>query len=145
MLMAPDHVVGIYLPLVALYEGRPQPDSCHLLSMAPFDHEIRVRGPRTVEIEVLDGTMMQGLFELLYRSPEFPLRAGDVVDRGLFRAVILEGAPGKPERVAFEFDRELTHSSLRFMAWIEGRLRPLVLPAPGNSLILHRTIGPVGF
>ncbi len=145
VLTAPDHIVGIYLSVLLLHFDRLPFDSWRTLSVAPYDHRIIGAGPRSFTLEVIDGAMMDNLFELLYRDSNHPLHPGDTFDRGVVRAEILKVSGPGPTRVAFHFDRDLTDSSLRFLAWEEGELRPVMIPAAGDTLYLPRTLGPGGF
>jgi hypothetical protein len=145
VLTAPDHIVGIYLSVLLLHFDHLPFDSWRTLSVAPYDHRIIGGAPRSFTLEVIDGTMMGNLFECLYRDSNHPLRVGDTFNRGLLRAEILDVSHTGPTRVAFHFDRELTDTSLRFLAWEEGELRPVMIPAAGDTLYLPRTLGPAGF
>jgi hypothetical protein len=146
LIFAPDHVVGLYLPLLTDYLEIPAPKSWRPLSIAPCDHRLRRTGPRTLELEVAEGgVMLRSVFEELYRSPENRLLPGAVVDRGLLRAEILESSDRGPTRVAFHFDRDLTDQTLRFLVWLDGELRPAVLPDVGEEIFIERTLGPAGF
>jgi hypothetical protein len=145
LVFAPDHVVGLYLPLLIHHVGGPPPNSWRPLSIARCDHVLRRTGERTLELEMVDGAMMRGVFEVLYRSQRKPLSQGLVLDRGLFRAEILTVADDGPDRVAFHFDRELDDPRLRFLVWQDGELRSSSLPEVGETMHIHRTLGPGGF
>jgi hypothetical protein len=145
LLAAPDHVVGIYLPLLLFHVGDVSLSSWRPLSLAPYDHRIVREGPRTLVVEVIDGSMLGGLFESLYRDPHHPLTPGTILNRGLFRAEILDALEIGPTRVAFHFERELEDSTLCFLAWEGDELRRVTLPASGDTLLLRRTLGPAGF
>jgi hypothetical protein len=146
VIFAPDHVVGVYLPLMIDYLGGPAPKSWRPLTIAPYDHWLRHTGPRTLELEVAKGgVMLRSLFEELYRDPRNRLVPGTVIDRGLLRAEILEANDCGPTRVAFHFDRDLTDPSLCFLVWQDGELRRTNLPATGEEIFLRRSLGPGGF
>jgi hypothetical protein len=145
LVFAPDHVVALYMPLLIDHVGGPAPRSWRPLSIARCDHRLSRTGERTLELETVDGAMMRGVFETLYRSPEKPLSPGTVIDRGLFRVEILaEGADG-PTRVAFHFDRDLDDPTLRFLMWRDGDLRIATLPELGETVDIERSLGPAGF
>jgi len=67
------------------------------------------------------------------------------VDRGLFRAEILDATSDGLTRVAFHFYRELTDPAVRFLVWLEGDLKQLEIPDVGGELYIERTLGPGGF
>ena len=146
LIHAPDPVVSIYLPLVIGHVEGPPPKSWRPLSIAPFDHWLRRTGPRTLDLEVVEGgVMLRSVFEALYRDPDNLLVPGTVIDRGLLRAEILAADNRGPTRVAFHFDRDLSDSTLYFLTWQGGELRVVNLPAVGQELLLRRTLGPSGF
>jgi hypothetical protein len=146
LVFAPDYVVSVYLPVIIDYIGGPTPRSWRPLAMAPYDHWLRRKGPRTLELEVAqDGVMLRSVFEELYRDPENRLLPDTIIDRGLLRAEILTVSDRGPTRVAFHFDRDLSDSSLDFLVWQDGELRNAKIPELGEELYLNRTLGPGGF
>jgi hypothetical protein len=146
VIYAPDHVASVYMPVLIEHLGGPAPKGWRPLSIARCDHKLKRTGPRTLEIETVDGgRMMESIFELLYRSPKNALEPGDVLDRGLFRAEILEGDGVGLTRIAFHFDRDLTDPGLRFLVWEDGALREASPPNVGEEIYIERTLGPAGF
>ncbi len=146
LVFAPDAVVSIYLPLMIDHVEGPAPESWRPLSIAPYDHWLRRTGPRTLELEVVQGgVMLRSVFEELYQDPEKQLLPGTTIDRGLLRAEILETNERGPTRVAFQFDRGLSDPTLYFLVWRDGGLRVADLPAVGEETFLRRTKGPGGF
>jgi len=146
LIYAPDHVVGIYMPLLMEQEGCGAPQGWRPLSIAPCNHVLKRTGPRTLELAAVDGgVMLRSVFEVLYRNPKNDLRPGEIVDRGLFRAEILDATSDGLTRVAFHFDRELTDPGVRFLVWLEGDLKQLEIPDVGGELYIERTLGPGGF
>ena len=145
LVFAPDHVVALYMPLLIDHVSGPAPRSWRPLSIAPCDHRLSRTGERTLELETVDGVMMSSVFEELYRSPKKPLSSGTVIDRGLFRAEVLEEAAQGPTRIAFHFDRDLGDPTLRFLIWLDGELRTAALPPLGEKVTIERSLGPAGF
>lgn len=146
LVAAPDHIVGLYLPLLIEHQGLPMPRSWRVLSLARCDQTLRRAGPRTLELETAPGeAMMNSAFETLYRGPDRPLRPGAVLDRGLFRAEIQAANGQGPTRVAFHFDRDLDDPQLCFLVWRDGRLVELDADDWENPLSILRTLGPAGF
>lgn len=74
---------------------------------------------------------------VLYRGVDHPFCAGEVVETAGMRAEVLACSPeGRALRVRFTFDRALDDPSLRWVAWVDGRFRPFVLPADGATVTL---------
>ena len=145
MITAPDHVVAVYLPVTMLHFDRLTMAGWRVLSLAPHDHVLTRTGPRTLELEVVGGTMMRSLFEELYRDREHPLVPGTVLERGMFRVKILEAVDGAPTRVSFDFDRDLDDPTLRFLVWGEDGFARAHLPEAGETLPVPRVLGPAGY
>lgn len=140
---APDYVLGAYLPLVIDHVAPRELEGWRVLSLASADHRITRMDSRTLEIEVLGGTMMQTLFERLYRSE--PLPEGAILDRGLMTVEVLDATEGSPTRVSFRFDRELEHESLVFLRWTGSSVERMEPPAITGTRHLQRFPGPAGF
>jgi hypothetical protein len=146
LLFAPDHVVGLYMPVIIDHLEGPRPKSWRPLSIAPYDHRLKRTGLRTLDLEVAQGgVMLRSVFEELYRDPENQLAPGTIVDRGLFQAEVLAANDRGPTRVAFRFDRDLSDPLLYFLVWKDGELRRVELPGVGEEVFLKRTLGPGGF
>ena len=47
--------------------------------------------------------------------------------------------------LAFHFDRDLRDPTLRFLVWLDGELRPAILPERGDTMDIARSLGPAGF
>lgn len=145
ILLAPDHEIAFYVPLVMDHDRTFDHRGWRVLSLAPHDHVLSRPSSRTLRLDVVEGAMMGSLFEVLYRDRAHPLVAGTVLERGLFRVEILADAGGKPTRVAFHFDRDLEDPSIAFVEWRDGALRRAALPAVGETRLLRRSPGPTGF
>lgn len=114
----------------------------HVLSAAPHDHRLTRTGPRTLVVEPIDGRWLASELEGLWWPDD--LRPGDTVERGTFRAEITAGDEAGITRVAFHFAHDLDDPSLVFAAWRDGALRPLALPAVGESVVVEREEGLLG-
>jgi hypothetical protein len=146
LIFAPDHVVSLYMPQIIGHLEGPAPRSWRPLSIAPYDHWLRRTGPRTLELEVVDGgVLLRSVFEEVYREPTSQLTPGTIVDRGLLRAEILDANRRGPTRVAFHFDRDLSDPTLYFLVWDDGGLLRTDPPAVGKEVLLKRSLGPGGF
>jgi hypothetical protein len=85
-------------------------------SMAKGTHRLTRTSSSTVLVEALGTTLLEGPFELLYRSPDEPVRVGD----------------------------RLEDSHIRVLAWQGGHLRPVENLRIGHSLDIDWSPGPVG-
>jgi hypothetical protein len=146
ILLAPDSLVGLYLPLMLPFTQDVTLATWRPLTLAPWDHWLRRPEPRTLELEVAPGgVMLRSWAEEIYRDTRHMLLPGDFLDRGLFRVEILDGSAAGPTRVAFHFDRDLDDPSLLFLNWADGALRKATLPGVGREILLKRTVGPAGY
>ncbi len=136
VLAASTHEVGFYLPFIRWKQTGVLADSWRVLSVAPHDHRFTRTGPQTLEMEVVDGTLLTGLFEAMFRGPDHPLVVGDVLDAGPLTAEILAvGEPG-PSRVRFQFEGELDGPDYRWLMWTPEGLVRVDLPALGETLVV---------
>lgn len=116
VLTAADPMTLLYPALVRWVEGHPLPRSWWVLSLAPRAHMLTRVADDALEMEVVMGTMLTGPVELLFRRPEFPFAAGDVVELdGLDIRIVKVDADGRPIRVRFRFDVPVDDPSLVFL------------------------------
>jgi hypothetical protein len=116
VLTAADPMTLLYPPTVRWVEGLPLPKSWWVLSMAPKPHRLRRIAANAFELEVVDGAMLRGPVEQLFRRPDMPLAVGDVVELDGLRIEILELVDGgHPTRVRYTFEHRLEHPSLVFL------------------------------
>lgn len=144
VLAAPSMAVAHYVPIIRFAEGKPWMGSWRLLTLSRFDHRVTRTGPRTVELEVLNGSMFANEVERLYRTPNAPFKPGDVITAGPLKVEILEMGASGPRRVAFHFATPLEAPRWHFVAWKEGRLRQIAIPPLGKSLVLRAPAVPPG-
>ena len=104
----------------------------------------RSPGTRALEIQVLGGALLEGVFETLFRAPNAPLRAGDIVPLGAWSVRILEDISGRPARFSVTFDRSVDDPSLAFLVWRGGALRAFVPPKLGARALVKHEVGPMG-
>lgn len=141
-----DPLVGMYLPgtLYIAPRADPRPIAMHLLSMSAHDHLLKRTDDRTLEITVLNGALLDGTFESLFRPPSAPLRVGDRVPLAAWTVQILEENAGRPTRFSVSFDRSLDAPSLCLLIWKGGALRSLAPPSVGRQVIVKHELGPMG-
>ena len=135
-LTTPHVLIGFYAVYALQVRRQPVPKAWWMLSMAEYDHKVHRTAQDTLELEILDGRMMETAFEIVFRSHKFPLIKGEVVQLSGLTATVLEIDEVGPIRVEFKFDRSLDDTSLFFVAWIDGRLKHIQLPPVGQSLLL---------
>ena len=126
---------SFFAPFAIDTDGRP-PDHWRVLSLTGHVLLLR-RDERSIEIVT---TPDQGLFRSdrsnLFRSPDAPLHAGDVIVNGEMRATVVAATDRGPSDVLFEFDRDLDSPS---MTWISERIsgfQIIELPQPGFGMPL---------
>jgi len=141
-----DPLIGMYLPASLYIAPRPEPRPVvvQLLSMSDHDHLLKRTDDRTLEISILNGALLEGAFETLFRPPSAPLRVGDRLPLGAWSVQILEESAGRPTRFSVAFDRSLDAPNLCLLIWKGGALRSLAPLAVGQELIVKHEPGPMG-
>jgi len=141
-----DPLVGMYLPASLYLAPRPEPrpSAVHLLSTSAHDHLLQRTGERTLEVAIVDGALLEGPLESLFRPESAPLRAGDRLPLGAWTVQILQEIAGRPTRFAVSFDRSLDDPSLSFLIWKDGGLRALAPPRVGERVLVKHEPGPMG-
>lgn len=144
LLSAFDGGSSVYLPATRRVLGRPAPRRCLVLSWVPAPYLLARESPSAFSMRFGRATtLLRSRGEQLFRAPERPLRAGEVVDVGLFRATILELRDGMPVHVRFDFDRPLDSPSLQFMVPADDGFRRYELPPLGASLAVPAPVVPL--
>lgn len=133
---ASDPYAGMYGPIVRQCFGLPRPRSWWSLSFASHDHRLTRTGPATMELEVMGGQMLEGVFERLLCNPEKPLRPGDTRDlRGLVITVLSIGDRG-PDRIRLDFAEAPDSGRYLFLTRRGGAFERVTPPALGESVLL---------
>jgi len=141
-----DPLVGMYLPASLYLAPRPKPlpVAVQLLSTSAHDHWVKRVEERKLEITVIDGALLEGTFEALFRPESAPLRVGDRAPVGNWVVQILEERSGRPTRFSVSFDRPLDDPSLALLVWKDGGLRALPAPRIGEGVLVKHELGPMG-
>jgi len=139
-----DPLMGMYLQPALILAGWPALP-VQMLSVSLHDHVLRRTGERTMEIEVVGGSMLENGFETVVRPASEPLRRGDVVRLEGLTVEVLDDVQRKPNRFAVTFERSIDDPAIALVAFTHGALRRLPPLAVGASLPLPHEIGPVGF
>ena len=144
LLSAFDGGTSVYLPATRRVLGRRPPLRCLVLSWVPTPYLLAREGPSAFSMRFGRATtLLRSRGEQLFRSPERALRAGEVVDVGLFRATILELRDGLPVHVRFDFDQPLDSPSLQFMVPADDGFRSYQLPPLGASAAVPAPVVPL--
>jgi len=145
VLATSDLIAAVYTDTVRMaVTGRAAQGAWWILSMAPHAHRVRRLTPTTLELEVVDGRMLDGLYEGLWRDAEAqPFHIGDRVVLDGMQVTVAAVDQGHPTRLSASFDRPLDDPTLWFVAYRDGKLRRLSLPSDGSWLALVRERGPL--
>ncbi len=144
LVAASDPMVFLY-PRGILAETAPGRLRCFsVLSAARSAHRLTRTGERSLTLEPLDRPLLDGGFDTLFRSPDEPFAAGDVVSQcgAVVRVAAVED--GKPSRLDVTFDAPLDGSDLALLAWRGSRIERLAAPPVGAGLELPWSPGPSG-
>lgn len=136
ILSSPDVFSTIFVPFHRVVRREPLPEAWWVVSLATCDHRVHRTAVDTLQLEFVDGRMMETSYEILYRHASQPLRQGDVVELTGMRATVVDVDHVGPTRVELHFDRPLDDPSLRFLGWLDGRLRRVEMPAVGQTIDL---------
>lgn len=138
---ASDSTVFHYAPAAALLDGKAPPRSLRVLSMAPQDH--RIENVRATGFDLVTvGPRRIGTWERVFRSD--PLRAGDEVTLPGLDVRVVEVERGWPTRIRVDFGKPLSSPDLCFVDYRDGAFVEMEPPHPGETVELHREIGPTG-
>jgi hypothetical protein len=128
LLSVPDPVFGIYLPFTRHAMGLPAPARWRLLSLAECDQVVVRTSPRTFEIELSRGDLIDASFAEIFRDPTQTFRVGERVEVDGLSARILALSPrGQPRRIEFTTRRDLDDPRLRLFGWDGGHMRAIQL------------------
>lgn len=140
--VGPDPSAVLYTSMVRQLYGRPAARSWVTISFAASAHRLTRRSERELELEVLDGQMLQSVFEQLVRSSDLPVPVGFRVKlaKATVEVTSLDGA-GLPKTLLVTLAQPPDDSSVTLARWDDGVLGPLALPPVGESLVLPRATG----
>lgn len=133
-----DPIMGTYPLLKRQFLGHADPHTWRSLSFAMADHRVKRIGPKSLELEIIDGELMAHAIEYLIRSPAHPIAEGTVFLTDGMRVTVLACGDHGPRHMRFDFDDDLDHPRYVWLTWRDGQHRPVALPAPGESLLLPR-------
>ena len=126
-----------YGPLMWAMERRVRPKPWWSVSWSDREQELRSTGPRSFELSVRSGAFLRYDFERFYRATATPITAGQTFSNRLMRVEVLEANEQGPTRLSFTLDRPLDDPSLIYLAWRDGALRRVRLPAMNEVMVLR--------
>ena len=133
---APDPFTGMYGLMLRHFDGKPPPRAWWTLSIAPFDHRLTRTAERTMELEIVNGQMMTGTFERLFRSAPRPLRPGDAQDLAGLVVTVLDVADQGPTRIRLEFAEPPESDVYQIIAFQDRAFRRLIPPPIAESVTI---------
>ena len=119
------------------FEGLPMPTCWWTISAADCEHRYHRTEPDRLVLETIGGEMMTTWLESVVRSASLPIPKGDTVNLHGLSVTVLEVGDHGPTKVELTFDRSLDHSSMNFMAVLDGELRRVEPPPVGGTLTLR--------
>ena len=139
--LAPDPAAVLYPGMHRLLRGKPGPKAWISISFAAYAHRLTRVSEREVEVEVIDGRMMESVFEELVRSTRYPMALGHRVPLKGATVEIIGLDQGLPNRLRVTFDEVPERGGFTFAQWDVERLVPFVLPVVGQSVVLPKPSG----
>jgi hypothetical protein len=116
--------------------GGPSPAHWRCLGVAPDGVAARREDARTLVLVPVGG-YLRHFEDTNVRSPRIPFAPGDQVTLPGFEITVRRiTGDGRPEEVAFRFDRPLEDPSLRWLVWRDGSYRPFAPPRMGDTVQL---------
>jgi hypothetical protein len=101
-------------------------------------------GDRTLAIEPIERTLLDGSFDTLFRSSAEAFSVGDSVRQcgAILRVTAVRD--GRPARLEVTFDAPLDEAGPRVLVWRDRQLARLSPPAVGQTTEIPWTPGPTG-
>ena len=143
-LFAPDPVSSFYPQVMREAEGLPVPKERVILSMSHHKQRFTRTADRELELEVIDGALMEGIFEKLVRAPNAQLNVGERFISKHVEAEIMDAGAGFATRVRFRFRRSLDDPTMVLLSWQDGGMRHIPAPKVGESLSAEASFGVFG-
>ncbi len=141
VLTAADPMTLLYPPLVRWVEGHPLPRSWWVLSLAPKPHTLTRVADDAFEMEVVDGAMLLGPVERLFRRPAFAFSPGERVHLDGLTVQIIKMKAGHPLRVRYTFETSVDDPSIVFLlATKRGMIRYPMGPVGATMAIPPATL-----
>jgi hypothetical protein len=141
---ASDPMVYVY-PRSILADVAPGTVRCwSVWSAAHASHRVTRTGTRTLVIEPIERTMLDGSFDELYRAPGLPFAAGDTVQQCGATIRVAAVRAGRPARLEIELRRPLDDPEILLLVWSAHRLVRFTPPRIGETIEVPWSAGPSG-
>lgn len=131
----------VYAPIMLVLSGLPMPRDWWILSHAPLPHQVRRLSATALELETVGGRFADSVSEQLVRTPRRPFRVGETIALDGAQVTVLAVDGALPTRIRLELDEPLDAPDVRIIAWRDGALRRVELPAVGATFDLPKTPG----
>jgi hypothetical protein len=143
-LIASDPQVFLY-PRGILADTRPGVLRClSPLSAAHAGHRITRVGDRTLAIEPIERTLLDGSFDTLFRSSTEAFSVGDTVRQCGATLRVTAVRDGRPARLEVTFDAPIDAAGPRVLVWRDRKLARLSPLAMGETTEIPWSPGPTG-
>jgi hypothetical protein len=140
--VGPDPSAVLYTSMVRQLYGRPAARSWVTISFAASAHRLTRRSEREIEVEVLDGHMLESVFEQLVRSSDLPVPVGFRVKLAMATVEVTAlDERGHPKTLRVTLDQLPDGRTFTLARWDDGVLGPLTLPPVGEGVVLPRATG----
>jgi hypothetical protein len=136
--VAPDPMASLYVPLIRVWHGKPGAKQFVTFSFAPWKHRLTRVSSNVFELEVVEGRLLETVFEQLMRSSQFPLSVGTTVQLNGADVTVLSLNEGLPNKLSIHFDEEPERGSYTLASWEDGMLSAMKVPAVGETVELER-------
>jgi len=113
-----------------------------VLSAARAGHRLTRTGERTVELEPVGRTLLDGSFDRLFRAADRPFAPGETIEQCGAAIRVARVEDGRPARLSIEWRRSLDDPALVLVVWRGGRLERLASPRIGETIELPWSPGP---
>lgn len=143
ILPSQDMLISFLLYPMHRFHNADLPNRWRILSMAPYDHQLKRLDSHTLQMEVLKGEMLREPIEHILFTFSNPLAVGDVIGSGIFTAAIEEIKQG-PSKVRFTFEKPLDDESYVFFYWNGAALERKIIPEVNQSVTIPYAKGPLG-
>ncbi|MBL8912084.1 MAG: hypothetical protein JNM17_15420 [Archangium sp.] len=131
----PDPALALYPSLVRLWYAKPVSKRWFQFSMAPFPHRLARTAENTVELEVVNGRMMQTVFEQLLRSETLPLPIGFTSKLNGATVTVIALDDELPSKLRIDFEN-LSSDEWTWVQWKDQKFQSLTMPAVGETIDL---------
>lgn len=136
VLSSTDFAPVMYGTAVAALHGFALPMTWHVLSMVPSAVKVTRTDATHFALDVLEGRMVDSIFEENFRATRFPFAPNDTVQLDGLKVTVRGVDGGHPVSIEVELQRPTQDFTF---IWFDGvRLARVTLPEPGHVLELPR-------